>query len=133
MIPNNSLIEELNSCGAVCTQIIDSIPIVDGNQTLANLIIAAHGKIAGDTEIAALRDYLGASSPEWLAYVACRKEQAEDNQDRVIERILKRAIVAAFKNAVTQGDYKILRIPTVLFTELAAAFQAAQSQFPGVE
>jgi len=126
--------QEMEASGVGISDLIDNVPIVpEEKQALAALVLAAHGKIAGDPEIAALRNHLGASSPEWLAYVACRKEQAEDDQDRVVERILKRAIVAAFKNAVTQGEYKILRIPTALFTELAAAFQAAQNQYPGVE
>ena len=124
---------EAASVGLICERIIEGVPQCETNPTLMSLLVAAHGKVAGDPEIAALRNHLGASSPEWLAYVACRKEAAEGDQDRVLESILKRALVAAFKNAVTQGDYKILRVPTTTFNELAAAFQAAQHQFPGVE
>lgn len=51
----------------------DSYEVVTGDAGLIPYIAAAHGKVAGDPEIAAFRDYLGASSPKWLAYVEARK------------------------------------------------------------
>ena len=73
MIDVNSLIRESATVGLAYIGIINGEPSIIGDQTLASLVIAAHGKTSTDAEIIALKAHLGAESAEWAAYVEARK------------------------------------------------------------
>jgi hypothetical protein len=68
------IFNQLQSVGVKCQQIIDGVPIVvEQDQEIATLVVAAHDKQDGDSEIADLKTHLGAESDEWVAYVDARK------------------------------------------------------------
>ncbi len=69
------LIRQLNAIGLACSRMRNGIPEVrtPGREELVNLVVAAQGKVDGAEEITALKNYLGAESNEWAAYVEARK------------------------------------------------------------
>lgn len=88
------------------------VETVSGDPGLVGLVIAAHARVAGDPEITALRDYLGASSPEWMAYVECRKARIKEARaerflecDRILGDLLESAITS------DTGDGFLLSVP----------------------
>lgn len=78
------LITELNAVGLVCTGLTNGIPVIEGatDQDLVDLVVVARDKQDGDQEITDLKDYLGAGSDEWLAYVTARQAPAKDARQK---------------------------------------------------
>jgi hypothetical protein len=68
------MLNEIQSVGITCNRITNGAPIVrEEDQGLADLVVAAHEKQDGDSEITDLKAHLGADSDEWAAYVEARK------------------------------------------------------------
>jgi hypothetical protein len=69
------VINQLSAVGVSCSSFSHkNVPIVaEQDQEITALVVAAHDKQDGDSEIADLKTHLGAESDEWTAYVEARK------------------------------------------------------------
>jgi hypothetical protein len=132
------LLGELNACGLSVTG-CDS----NGNlnwsgtpdETLANNIIAAHGKTLASTEGQALQTYLGSDS-RWDAYVALRTAEVMEKRTGAALREAFMLMLQLFNGVqvTPDGDYFVdLRWPKAEGIALKQKIQAILDDFPDPE
>lgn len=128
----SQFITEVATCGLACRSMINGTPIVEGDETLAGLLIAAHGKTATDPEIAALRDYLGATDQRWLDYVAQRKSVIQERRNERFRALTDSMLLDLLESAVLNdtGDGYILQVPKTAFNQWKLAKVAIRNQLP---
>jgi hypothetical protein len=132
------LAKELDACGLEIVS-CDSNGGVQWSgtpdETLANNIIAAHGKTLASTEGQALQTYLDADS-RWDAYVALRTEEVMRNRTGAAMKEAFMLTLQAFNGVqvTPDGDYFTnLRWPKAESIALKQKIQAILNDYPDPE
>jgi len=103
-----------------------------GQEALAALVLAAADKPLSSPECLAVRDALGAESPQWIAYQAARQLGAEHARiDKYQTEVLK-LIVGLFETAtyIPQGGGQVAAFSTVKLQEAKVKIAAIRAAFP---
>jgi hypothetical protein len=116
---------ELVAAGCTVTLMItDGVPRLEvadeSQQSLRDLVAAAHGKAMDGAEVAALRKKLGAESAEWTAYAAVRKapidrlrkERYREQTDHILLDLLADGVLTALaggENVITVDPKRFVR------------------------